>query len=124
MKFAIACLAVAGMTLVATPRAEAGGRVAISIGGPGFGFGYRSVGYRGFGYRSVGYRSVHYGPAIGVGRVVAPVVPVYPAPVAHWHDTSHWHYTPGTTVSYGNGYHYVAPTYRFHQSGFWHVPGY
>jgi len=37
-----------------------------------------------------------------------------------FHDTSHYHYTPGHFHRHGNHFHYHPGSYQLHRTGHWH----
>lgn len=101
---AFTCIALTGFAFQATPEAEAGGGIAISIGGRGYNVGYRS----GFVGRGNGYGG--YAPRHGYGY----------APQT-FHGVNHWGYAPGFQQQ--RGVHYVPQSYQLHQQRYWHHYG-
>jgi hypothetical protein len=57
-----------------------------------------------------------HGPHGGHNHGGYPSYPSYPT----YHDTSHFHYHPGSFQQHGNHFHYIPGHYDLHQTGHYH----
>src|SRR5690606_7166545 len=92
---AIAIAAAAGMFLMTSGSAQAGG-----------------CGYGGYGYGGYG-RSSFYGGGFSGGYGLG-------YRQTTWHDTSHFHYTPNRIIPHGDHYHVQPGGVYLHRTGHWH----
>jgi hypothetical protein len=115
-RFILGIVTVVGLTLAGAATASAqgfghGGYGHCDVYGGHGGYGYGG-GYNGIGL-SVGYRGVYGGIGFNSGYSGYNFGP-------RWHDTSHYHYHPGSYQRHRNHYHYVPGHYDLHRSGHWH----
>lgn len=117
-------LAIALLTGLDAPKAEAGNGFSLQIGGFGIStgnYGYRSSFNRGYNHRSHGYNS-HYGARnfgvrnYGFGNYGAH----HFGHRGSYHDTTHLDYHPPELIRHGNHYDIQPGHYDVHRTGHWH----